>query len=103
MYQLPVDVFQSDVKHNHQIPDIHTLLTLLEFSYFLLRPLIKEMELSIFLSFGFPASTGIVQYKPNFVAPGIRPSVQRTCILLTIIPHFSYVCFIDKYSIIISP
>ena len=47
VYQLPVDVFQRDIKHNHQIPHIHTLLTLLESSHFLLRFLTKEPELVI--------------------------------------------------------
>ena len=60
-------------------------------------------RLLILRSSGFSASAGIAQYDPIFAAPGIRPSAQRTCILLTVIPHFSDVCFIDKYSIILSP
>lgn len=59
------------------------------------------MYLPLFIRslFGFSESVGIAQYEPIFVAPEIRSSLQRSCILLTGIPRFSDVCLIHKYSI----
>lgn len=48
---------------------------------------------------GFSASSGIAQYEPIFIAPGILPALQRSFIHLAERFHFSEVCLIDKYPI----
>jgi hypothetical protein len=50
---------------------------------------------------GFSASSGMAQYEPIFVAPGIRPPLQRSFIHLAEMFHFSAVCLIERYAIIV--
>ena len=50
----------------------------------------------ILSSAGFIASSGIAQYEPIFIAPGILPSAQRSLIHLLERFYFSDVCLIDK-------
>ena len=57
---------------------------------FIYRPLFTRASL------GRSASSGIAQYDPIFIAPGILPSEQRSLIHLGERFHFSDVCLIDK-------
>ena len=58
--------------------------------FFIYRPLL------ILSSLGLSASSGIAQYDPIFIAPGIRPALQRSLIHLAERFHFFAVCLIDK-------
>lgn len=53
--------------------------------------------LLILLSLGRSAFSGIAQYDPIFIAPEIRPALQRSLIHLAERFHFSAICLIDKY------
>lgn len=65
--------------------------------HFMYRPLF------IRASHGFSALSGIAHACPKRVAPGIRPSLHKTCILLMVIPHFSEASLIVIYPIINLP
>jgi predicted metal-dependent RNase len=54
-------------------------------------------------SFGSSASTGIAYEYPILTAPGIRFSIQGTCIRWAEISHFTEICRFEQYSIIRSP
>ena len=63
-------------------------------SFFILH--LIYLPLLILPSLGFSASSGIAQYDPIFIAPGIRPALQRSLIHLAERFHFFAVCLIDK-------
>ena len=51
-------------------------------------------------SAGFSALNGIFQVFPSENAPSTFPSVHKTLILLSVIPHFNEACFVEMYSIL---